>query len=87
MEMTKKMMVLSLSFLISSLVKIRLSEMITPAVPIQKKKTKNENLVFASYTNMDFHEQKASYSLRSSHPVCSAWEASPCIHRNWTAAL
>lgn len=46
MEMTKKMMVFFLSFLISSLVKIRLSEMITPAVPTQKEKQSNENCVF-----------------------------------------
>lgn len=28
-----------------------------------------------------------THSLRSSPPACSAWAASPCNHRNWTAAL
>lgn len=36
-EMRKKMMVFFLSFLISSLVKMRLREMMTPAVPGKKE--------------------------------------------------
>lgn len=28
-----------------------------------------------------------THSLRSSPPVCTSWAASPCNHRNWTAAL
>lgn len=28
-----------------------------------------------------------TYSLQSSPPVCTSWAASPCNHRNWTAAL
>lgn len=30
---------------------------------------------------------EGTYSLQSSLPVCTSWAASPCNHRNWTAAL
>lgn len=33
------------------------------------------------------HVRVCTYSLRSSPPVCTSWAASPCSHRNWTAAL
>lgn len=70
------MMVFFLSFLIKSLVKIRLSEMITPAVPTQKKKISNENLVSNIMTTLD---GKKPLTLSGHHALSVAFGKHPHV--------
>lgn len=56
------------------------------AVMQEQFKTLSESKV-SSYCIVHINASVRTYSLRSSPPVCTSWAASPCNHRNWTAAL
>lgn len=68
-------------------------EMITPAVPERfvHRKVETEFIMMrvlaVRVLELTFSLSQRAYSLQSSPPVCTSWAASPCNHRNWTAAL
>lgn len=91
METRKKMSVFLLSSAISSLVKMREREMITPAVPgnEQERWSRWDPGVGGGKgcVCVGWGRRVWTHFLQSSPPACTSWAASPCNHRNWTAAL